>query len=125
MPSCAFPYAAHSFAPFAVVVATATTVLVAFFTTVVVPGSAVTVVVVTPWPCVIVLNFVDVLTGNVVLIVLVTSEDLVMYTVCWAATMVCVVVLVSKLLIVTASAVTVESEVVVAKLVENRVVWRV
>jgi hypothetical protein len=112
----------HSVAPFAVFVAICSTVVVTFCTTVLVPGSPVTVIVATPPPCVIVVNFVDVLASKVVLIVEVTSDDLVMYTVSCSAAMVCVVVFVLKLLTVAASAVTVDIYVLVARLVEKRVV---
>jgi hypothetical protein len=120
--SSTYHYAVHSVAPFAVFVDTCNTVVVTFCVVVFVPGWPVTVTVATPPPCVMVENFVDVLASKVVLIVEVTSDDLVMYTVCCSAATVCVVVFVLKRLTVAASALTVDILVFVAKLVEKRVV---
>jgi hypothetical protein len=68
----------HSAAPFAVLVVHCTIVLVALLTTILVFAAPVTVSTTTPAPSVTVWYFVLVETGNVVLIVDVTSEDWVM-----------------------------------------------
>jgi hypothetical protein len=95
---------------------------VTFCATVFVLGAAVTVSVTTPPPSVTVLYNVVVLAGSVVLTVLVMSADFVMKIVCCSTTTVCVEVFVLRLLIVTASAVTVNNDVLVAKLVDKTII---
>jgi hypothetical protein len=105
-------------APFAVFVAQLRTVAVLFTITVFVLGAPVRVSVFTPPPNVAVSNFVLVETGSVVVVLEVTSLDLVTYTVSCAARMVEVFEAVLRELMVTAGAVTVERTVFVTSSVE-------